>query len=130
MKPVTLIDAYDCIKTREYVKLDLERDPERKRFSQSFTGNGGCGALELVIGTGRATCRQCGEKIAKGESAIKGCYDVSQGANPWLMSDVQIHLRECTDEHRGSRMPAHLESLPPYNWPDPDAAAIAEKEGR
>jgi hypothetical protein len=95
MKQVTLIDSYDCKRTREDVTGDLAERPDRKSFSGSFHGNGGCGALELVTGTGRATCRQCGEKIAKGEQAIKGCYDVSQGANPWLMSDVQIHLRDC-----------------------------------
>ena len=54
--------------------------------------------MELVIASGRASCRQCGQKIAKGEQAIKGCYDVSQGGNPWLMSDVQIHLHDCKKE--------------------------------
>lgn len=49
---------------------------------------------EIVTGTGRATCRCCGEKIKKGEPAIKFYYDFA-GCGSWTAVEVQIHVKDC-----------------------------------
>ena len=84
-----LIPDCDCEATRGFVPAHAGH------YSASFSGNGGCGSLEVVQSSGRPRCRQCGEKIAKGSLAIKGCYDFAGQCNPWTMVDVYIHHREC-----------------------------------
>jgi len=56
------------------------------------------GTLEVVEATGRAVCRCCGEKIAKGDLAIQYFYDFT-GSGSWTAVKVQIHARAC-----GSRL--------------------------
>jgi len=52
------------------------------------------GTLEVVEATGRAVCRCCGEKIAKGELAIQYFYDFT-GSGSWTAVKVQIHAGAC-----------------------------------
>lgn len=54
------------------------------------------GDAEMVVGTGRATCRDCGERILKGTGAIKICEDFT-GNGGWTAQDVSIHMLPCTD---------------------------------
>lgn len=53
--------------------------------------------IEAAIGTGRASCRQCGNKIKKGEKAIKFPYSFTDGSyNAWTAVTCQIHVN-CPD---------------------------------
>ena len=52
------------------------------------------GNIEVIHATGRATCRSCGEKIKKGEKAIRFCYDFT-GCGSWTAQLVQVHLYTC-----------------------------------
>jgi hypothetical protein len=52
------------------------------------------GVVEVVIGTGRATCRVCGCKIIKGERAVKFEWDFT-GNGSWTLTTCQIHETEC-----------------------------------
>lgn len=61
-------------------------------FYGSFDTNCYIDGLELVTGTGRATCRLTGEKIAKGEQAIKGLYDFTGGGS-YTAAWVQISVK-------------------------------------
>jgi hypothetical protein len=53
------------------------------------------GDFGIVEGTGRATCRECGVRIAKGESAIECFYD--HGGGSWTSTRMLIHLNDCGD---------------------------------
>lgn len=48
----------------------------------------------IVEGTGRATCRCCGEKIKKGEKAIFFYWDFAQ-CGSWTAVGCQVHLDDC-----------------------------------
>lgn len=50
------------------------------------------GTPEIITATGRARCRSCGEKITKGQQALKFFYDFS-ACGSWTAIEVQIHLR-------------------------------------
>lgn len=66
---------------------------------EKFANNGSpeYGVIEEKIGTGRATCRECGNKIAKGEKSLQFCYDFT-GCGSWTVVEVQIHLKPCKGE--------------------------------
>lgn len=90
---IELIARWECRATR----TDVHQAITTGRPLNSLTfGGWGIGGLELVVATGRATCRQCGQKITKGEPAIKGPWDAE--GNSWTARDVQIHFNECTPE--------------------------------
>ena len=58
----------------------------------------GCGEVALVIGTGRARCRQCGQLIARGVEALATVYDFGGGGlagDPWTGVEIKIHKRDC-----------------------------------
>ena len=57
------------------------------------------GSVENVIGTGRATCRVCLYKIAKGESAVRAYVDTI-GSGSWTAVLVQAHERCVCPEHK------------------------------
>jgi hypothetical protein len=58
---------------------------------------GGCNVLnkKYVEATGRAICRACGHKIAKGELAIELAFSSGGTYNPWAAVDCYIHAKRC-----------------------------------
>ena len=59
---------------------------------------GGCGSVGEVQATGRAVCRSCGEKIARGSTALETCYDFHGGGlagDPYTGQMIQIHKDLC-----------------------------------
>ena len=53
------------------------------------------GNVEVFTATGRATCRDCGEKIKRGALALKVGYDFN-GSGSWTACEIQIHALQCT----------------------------------
>lgn len=49
---------------------------------------------EMTIGTGRATCRACGEKIERDVSCIKFAWDY-QGSGSWTAIVSFLHAHDC-----------------------------------
>lgn len=49
----------------------------------------------VTAGTGRAVCRSCGQRIAKGDLALKSVWDF-HGSGSYTTVDVQIHAAPCT----------------------------------
>ena len=88
-----LIDLDECERIRRMVLKSITEDPGRTNFWFSFSVDG-LGDTDLVVSSGRSSCRQCGEKISKGESAIGGMYDFAQGG-AFTTTEVHIHLRDC-----------------------------------
>lgn len=93
-KKVNMIDKWDCDYARNQVVDALKKYPNETHFGYLMFSCEGYGDVEIITATGRATCRQCGEKIAKGVRAIKGAYDFN-GMGGWTACDVQIHLADC-----------------------------------
>lgn len=61
----------------------------------------GCGEVAVVVATGRAMCRQCGRRIAKGEEALATVYDFLGGGlagDPWTGTEIKIHRVDCEVE--------------------------------
>ena len=52
------------------------------------------GALERVTGTGRARCRCCGKKIAKGERELRFYWDFN-GCGSWTAVECHVHEKDC-----------------------------------
>jgi hypothetical protein len=52
------------------------------------------GCLELVTATGRATCKECGQKIAKGMMSLRFYWDF-KGSGSWTAQASQIHFLDC-----------------------------------
>lgn len=93
---VKLIDGWECRLTRANVKAERERHPDTfdKYGPSGSFGRDGIGDLEIIEGTGRATCRECGRKIKRGDKAIKGFFDFT-GNGSWTAVAVQIHFNDC-----------------------------------
>ncbi len=53
------------------------------------------GTPEFVTSSGRARCRCCGEKIAKGEEELKFAYDF-HGCGSWTATESHMHTNGCT----------------------------------
>ena len=54
------------------------------------------GCIQKVVATGRARCRGCGEKILKGEPALKFGFDLTElGWGSHTPTTCQIHYKEC-----------------------------------
>ena len=63
-----------------------------------------------VVSSGRPTCRSCGRKIKKGESALVTFYDFHGAgfeSDPWTCTEVFIHAEPCegTERHISVRAP-------------------------
>lgn len=58
------------------------------------------GTVEIIKATGRATCRCCGQRIAKGVEALRFPYDFT-GSGSWTAQDIQIHAEHCTRPTEG-----------------------------
>jgi hypothetical protein len=54
------------------------------------------GEIDVITGSGRAVCRACGRRIAKGERALKIGVDFT-GHGSWTVIEVQIHDRDCLE---------------------------------
>lgn len=50
-----------------------------------------------VVASGRATCRACGERIAKGEPAIRVAHDF-HGSGSFTLTTVYLHAGACPPE--------------------------------
>ncbi len=48
------------------------------------------GAPEVIQGTGRATCRCCGQRIAAGAESLRFAWDFN-GSGSWTAQEIQIH---------------------------------------
>lgn len=103
---VKLIDKEICIEAREAVQDCLDRYEREKTpsnegwllgiFLQNVKIPDSNDMAEIKDGTGRATCRQCGKKIQKGEKSIGFFYSLSESSyNSWTACWCQIHLDNC-----------------------------------
>lgn len=54
------------------------------------------GMGEIVKASGRATCRACGERIAKGAPALAFYYNFNND-NPFTDTKVYIHAAPCRE---------------------------------
>jgi hypothetical protein len=52
------------------------------------------GTLEFVVATGRAKCRACGKKIAKGERCLRFAWDF-HACGSFTAQTVHMHEQEC-----------------------------------
>jgi hypothetical protein len=52
------------------------------------------GPVEVVVGTGRARCRACGQKIAKGVTALAWAEDMG-GSGSFTATRIQMHAEPC-----------------------------------
>ena len=73
---------------------EIAKDPSKaSEYELTFTE--GIGPKpEIVVSTGRATCRFCGKKIAKGARALKFFHDFN-GCGSWTAVEIQVHLDGC-----------------------------------
>jgi len=83
MKAITVRQASDL--RRDVSLADVNNQPRGTEF----------GIVEIIPATGRATCRVCGKKIAKGSKAVKFMWDFT-GSGSWTLIECQIHLEECS----------------------------------
>ncbi len=92
-KPKTFdtINKYNVERIREACKVWRLESDGRRTFN--------CWAIEygqpeIVVATGRARCRCCGQKIAKGETVLKFSYDF-HGCGSWTAQTVHMHVSGC-----------------------------------
>lgn len=52
------------------------------------------GVLEHVEASGRARCKACGQKIAKGEPCLRFAWDF-RGCGSWTAQTVHMHAAAC-----------------------------------
>ena len=72
----------------QYIRKDAQA-------GRSFSGE--LPYIEIKESSGRAHCRQCGNKIAKGEKSILFPYSFTDGSyNGWTAIDCQIHYDDCS----------------------------------
>lgn len=55
------------------------------------------GPPTIQIGTGRARCRACGQRIARGDGAVLWAHDY-QGSGSWTAIQSYIHASNCLDQ--------------------------------
>ncbi len=65
------------------------------------------GPVDVVVGTGRARCRACGEKIAKGVTALAWLEDMG-GSGSFTATRIQMHAEPCRHEDKTSNPPKLL----------------------
>jgi len=87
---IHLIDKYDAKDIREWANTQ-----------QCGREIGSCMVDEFereVMATGRCRCRQCGEKIKKGEIAIPFFASFTDGSyNSWTATRGYIHKNDCSN---------------------------------
>lgn len=55
--------------------------------------------IETDVATGRATCRECGKKIKKGDRVVRFPYSFTDGSyNSFTAYDCYIHLDDCKEK--------------------------------
>jgi hypothetical protein len=75
-------------------------DADKIRAGRDHTDCGGSveyGYRETVVGSGRAICRVCGQKILKGQVAYRFPWDIS-GCGSFTATNVQIHADDCNSK--------------------------------
>lgn len=70
-----------------YIELIRHPDPHRRNPIEY-------GELEQATATGRARCRSCGQKIAKGAPELRFFWDFT-GSGSWTAVEVHIHRENC-----------------------------------
>lgn len=83
-----IIESYQITRMRRAI---AERD-----FNSSAFPYG----ADAAIGSGRATCRACGQKIAKGDPCVRFAWDY-QGSGSWTAIVSCIHATDCTNVQGG-----------------------------
>jgi hypothetical protein len=93
---VKLILQWECDLMRRKVaeRLGAVRIPVNERERSRIDSVADFGVTEVIEATGRAVCRCCGEKIVKGEVAIRFPFDFT-GSGAWTGVEVQIHGEQC-----------------------------------
>ena len=86
-----LMEKYECEDVREWA------------HSERIGTQIGCTQVDdserSVVATGRATCRQCGKKIVRGEKAVPFFVSFTDGSyNPWTSMRAFIHFDDCGKE--------------------------------
>lgn len=80
-----LLDASEC--------ADVRRDLAGLRVGEHLCRSTNAlqyGAPEVILGTGRATCRCCGQRIAAGTESLRFAWDF-HGSGSWTAQEIQIH---------------------------------------
>jgi hypothetical protein len=81
---MNLLTDWETARVRE----DFDKsNPNSPRFVEF-------GILEPLVATGRATCRACGQRIAKGEPSAKFAWDFN-GCGSWTAQEIHIHRFQC-----------------------------------
>jgi len=77
---------------------NLLQDWTARQIREDFAASGRSSLIQYgddrpqqIVGTGRAVCRHCGEKIAKGSPALQFAWDFN-ACGSWTATTVQIHL--------------------------------------
>ena len=86
-------------------RSDAKSIRDHAQFSRDHEGkirgdqHGNCVTLDgfaTVSASGRARCRECGDRIAKGDAAIPIYVSFSDGSyNPWTATAAYIHFADC-----------------------------------
>lgn len=80
-----MLDASECADVRQ----DLAGLRVGEHLCRS-TNTLQYGAPEVILGTGRAACRCCGQRIAKGAESLRFAWDFN-GSGSWTAQEIQIH---------------------------------------
>lgn len=56
--------------------------------------------FERGVATGKACCRACGQRVAKGETALVGYFDFTQNYGSWTSVRVWLHEAACNEEQQ------------------------------
>lgn len=73
-------------------------------------------SVESHVGTGKATCRGCGELIMQGERAIRFQYS-SDADRPWMRHTLVIHEDDCGGDDYWVRCPRCDDDIELDDWP-------------
>ena len=78
----------------------LPWEAKMAREHHSSRGNASeYGKSEVRAATGRATCRCCGLRVAKGEPALHFAWDF-HGSGSWTLSPACLHWWACEEVER------------------------------
>jgi len=81
----------------------------REDTERLASGCAGMGRVSEEVATGRATCRACGRKIAKGEKCLEALYDFTNGngtaGDPFTGVWIKLHDFDClVDREDGGKL--------------------------
>jgi hypothetical protein len=95
--PVKLILQWECDSIRKKIvdRLGAVRMPANNLERARTDSVAEFGSTEVIEATGRAICRCCGQKIPKGQLAIRFPFDFT-GNGAWTGVEVQIHGDGCS----------------------------------